>query len=142
MKEFFLILFLGKSVLLTPTPIDLVDAVTLEFGEPVSAVTSGAHLRIDVTHSVPRSIDLANVVGVLDYLATQYPDGSLTATLTANTGEVQFLEHVGGSSDGKTAELTVSSSKGVPTGIDFSELKIVTSAPLPAVTVTWQNYKK
>lgn len=142
MKEFFLILFLGKSLVLTPMPIDLADEVTLELGAPVSAVTSGAHLRIDVTRSVPSSIDLADVVDVLDYLAGQFPAGSVTATLTSDTGAAQVLDEIGGSSDGKTAELIVSSAAGVPTGIDFSRLKIVTTVPLTAVTVTWQNYKK
>ena len=142
MKEFFLILFLGNSLALTPTPIDIVDEVTLELGAPVSAVTSGAHLRIDVARSVPSSIEPDAVVDVLDYLAGQFPAGSVTATLTTDTGEAQILDKVGGSSDGKTAELTISSSTGVPTGIDYSELTIVTAVPLEGVTVTWQNYKK
>ena len=142
MKEFLLILFLGKSVALTPMPIDIIDEVTLELGEPVSAVTGGAHLRIDVTRGVPSSIDLGDVVDVLDYLAGQFPAGSVTATLTTDTGVAQTLDQVGGSSDGRTAELILSSSTAVPTGIDFSELKIDTTIPLPAVTVTWQNYRK
>jgi len=68
MKEFFLILFFAKSIVVTPEPIDIVDSVSLKFAEPVSAITSGAHIRIDVTDSVRDSVGLANIVAVLDYL--------------------------------------------------------------------------
>lgn len=142
MKEFFLILFFAKSVVLTPEPINIVAEVTLQLPEPVSAITSGAHVRIDVTRSAPGSVDLADVVDVLEYLDGQFPAGSVTAFLAADSGAVQFLDKVSGSSDGKTAELIVSSSTGVPTGVYFSNLRIVATVPLPTVTVIWQNYKK
>ena len=142
MKEFFLILFFAKSLLLTPEPIDIEAEVTLQLAEPVSAVTSGAHLRIDVTHSIAGSVELPNVEAVLDYLAERYPDGSVTATLTTGSGEQAILERVSGSTGGERAELIVSSSSGIQTDVDFSEVKIATKTPLQSVTVTWQNHAK
>jgi hypothetical protein len=137
MKEFFLILFFAESVLLTPQPVDIEGEVTLQLAEPVSAITSGANVRIDVTGNIVDTVDLSNAVAVLDYLAQRYPDGSVTAR-----GEKTILERVSGSTSGEKAELVVSSSSGVQTDIDFSELRIASTTPLRAVTVTWQNHAK
>jgi hypothetical protein len=142
MKEFFLILFFAESVLLTPQPVDIEGEVTLQLAEPVSAITSGANVRIDVTGNIVDTVDLSNAVAVLDYLAQRYPDGSVTATLTTDRGEKTILERVSGSTSGEKAELVVSSSSGVQTDIDFSELRIASTTPLRAVTVTWQNHAK
>jgi hypothetical protein len=142
MKEFFLILFFAKSIVVTPEPIDIVDSVSLKFAEPVSAITSGAHIRIDVTDSVRDSVGLANIVAVLDYLKKKYPDGSVSASLTTATGEATILDKTGGSANAESAQLILLSSTGVPTGIDFSEVEIVSTADLKGVSVTWQNHYK
>lgn len=142
MKEFFLILFFAESVLLTPEPVDIEGEVTLQLAEPVSAITSGANVRIDVTGNIADTVDLSNAVAVLDYLAEQYPDGSVTATLMTDNGNRALLERVSGSTSGEKAELVVSSSSGVQTGVDFSEVEIASTTPLRAVTVTWQNHAK
>lgn len=142
MKEFFLILFFAKSVALTPEPIDIVSDVTFELAEPVSAITSGAHVRIDVSRTLPGNLDASDPVAVLDYLSVQFPDGSVSATLTTGSGQSQILDRVGGASDGTRAELMVSSSTGVETGTDFSELTIETTVRLNSVTVVWQNHAK
>ena len=142
MIEFLQILFFAKSVLLTPEPIDIKGEISLQLAEPVSALTSGAHVRIDVTRNIPSSVDLPNVVAVLDYLAERFPDGSVTATLMTVAGERVILERVSGSTSGERAEVVISSPSGVQTDIDFSEVKVATTTPLRAVTVTWQNHAK
>ena len=142
MKEFFLILFFAESVLLTPEPIDIAGEVALELAEPVAAITSGAHLRIDVTGSIPSSVELSDVVAVLDYLGERYPDGAVTAKLSSDSEETAILGRSSGSSNGERAELILSAASGVPTGIDFSELRILSTTPLRSVTVTWQNHAK
>lgn len=142
MKEFFLILFFAKSVVVTPEPIDIVGSVSLKFAEPVFAITSRTHIHIDVTDSVRDSVGLANAVAVLDYLEKKYPDGSVSASLTTTAGEAAILDKVGGSTSADTAQLMLLSSTGVPTGIDFSEVEIVSIADLKGVSVTWQNFSK
>ena len=142
MKALFLILFFGKSVVLTPEPIDIVGEVTFQLPEPVSAITRGAHVRIDVTRSLPSNIDTDDVIAVLDYLRDEFPDGSVTATLVTESGQMTILDRVGGSTGGEVAELTLWSLSGVDTGVDFSELKIETTIRLEGVTVLWQNYTK
>lgn len=142
MKEFFLILFFAKSVLLTPEPIDISGGVRLTFPEPVSAITSGAHIRIDVTRSLTEDVDLSSIVAVLDHLNTIYPDGSVTGTLTTAVGQRVILDLCNGSANGKNAELLLSSSSGVPTGIEYSQFEIRSSIDLHGVKVTWQNHQE
>jgi hypothetical protein len=77
MKEFFLILFFAKSVVITPEPVDIASIVTFDLPEPVSAITSGAHVRIDVSESLPSDLDVSDPVAVLEYLAVRFPDGSV-----------------------------------------------------------------
>ena len=116
--------------------------VAFQLPEPVSAITSGAHVRIDVTRSLPSNIDTSNVIAVLDYLKAKYPDGSVTATLVTESGQTTILDRVGGSAGGEVAELTLWTLSGVETGVDFSELKIETTTRLEGATVLWQNHKK
>jgi hypothetical protein len=142
MKALFLILLFGKSVVVTPEPIDIVGEVAFQLPEPISAITSGAHVRIDVTRSLPGTIDSSNAVAVLDYLKAEYPDGSVTATLVTESGQKTILDRVGGSFGEDSAELTLWTLSGVETGVDFSELKIETTTTLEDVIVLWQNYKK
>ena len=142
MKEFFLMLFLAKSIAITTEPIDIIGNVNLSLAEPVSAITSGANVRIDITNSLEGKIDLSNIVSVLDYLKAQYPNGSVKAILTTSTGERVILENVSGSTNGENAELVISSSSGLQTGIEFSKLEIESSKKLLGVSITWQNHSK
>jgi hypothetical protein len=142
MKEFFLILFLAKSIAITTEPIDIVNSVSLILAEPVSAITSGENLLIDVTSSLVGTIYFSNIVWFLEYLKTQYPNGSVKAILTTSTGQSVILDNVSGSANGENAELVISSSSGLQTGIEFSELKIESSKKLLGVSVTWQNHSK
>jgi hypothetical protein len=142
MKEFFLILLFAKSIVITAEPIDIRNSVSLSMAEPVSAITSGAHVRIDVTNSLVGTTDFSNIVSVLDHLKMQFPVGSVVAILTTTTGEKMILDKVSGSTNGENAELVLSSSSGLPTGIEFSELKIESSIELLGVTIIWQNYSK
>ena len=142
MKEFFLILFFAKSIVITPEPIDIVGDVTFELAEPISAITSGAHVRIDVSRSLPGNLDASDPVAVLDYLSGHFPDGSIRAILTAESGQSEILERVSGSSDTTNAELIVSSPAGVETGVDFSKLTIESTIRLNGITVVWQNHAK
>jgi hypothetical protein len=140
MKEFFLILFFAQSIAITAEPIDIKNSVSFRLADPVSAITSGAHVRIDVTNSLTGTIDFSDIVSVLDYLKVQFPSGSVIAILTTATGEEMVLDNVSGSSNGEIAELVLSSSSGMLTDVDFSELTIQSLTRLNDVTVTWQNY--
>jgi hypothetical protein len=142
MKEFFLILFFAKVISLTNEPIDVNNRVSFDLKESVSAITSGAHIRIDVTNAIAGTVDLSNSVSVLDTLKVKFPDGSVKAVLTADNGEKTVLDKISGSTNGEVAELILSSSSGVPTGIEFSKLELESSRKLEDVKIAWQNYYK
>jgi hypothetical protein len=97
MKEFFLLLFLAKSIAITTELIDISYSVRFLLTEPVSAITSGKNV---------------------------------------------ILDNVSPSANGKSAELVISSSSGLQTGIEFSELTIESSMKLSGVSASWQNYSR
>jgi hypothetical protein len=142
MKEFFLILFFAKSVMLSDAPGDILGEVDLSPDEPVSAITSGAHLRLDLTEQLKGRIDLADSVAVLAHLERMYPQGTVSGRLLALDGQEFLLDRSSGATDGKSAELLLSASSGLPTGLDFSRVWVTSSIPLYGVTVTWQNHAK
>ena len=142
MKTFFLILFFAKSVAITTEPIDISHGISFHLTEPISAITSGAHVRIDLTSSLVGTVDLSNTVSVLDYLREHFPNGSITGTLTAMSGETITLDWLGSATSGDDAKLILASSSGVPTDMAFSELKIDTSIELSDVNIIWQNHSK
>lgn len=140
MKDFFLILFFSKVVVLTPGPIDIVDSVTLQLGSPISAVTEGAQLRIDVSEQMSEQSQDLQISSILERLRQRFPSGSLSALLITPEGEKLVLDTVSGATDGGSAELILSSSNGVKTNLEFTQVKIVTSRELRCVTISWQNY--
>jgi hypothetical protein len=140
MKDFFLILFFSKVVVLTPGPIDIVDSVTLQLGSPISAVTEGAQLRIDVSEQMSEQSQDLQISSILERLRQRFPSGSLSARLITPEGEELVLDTVSGATDGSSAELILSSSNGVKTNLEFTQVKIVTSRELRCVTISWQNY--
>lgn len=142
MKEFFLILFFAQSIAITAEPIDIKNSVSLNLVDPISAITSGAHVRIDVTNSLAGAVDFSNIVSVLDHLKMQFPTGSVIAALTTTTGERMVLDNINGSTNGENAELLLSASTGLSIDVEFDELVIESVIELYGVTVTWQNYSK
>ena len=53
-KVLLMILLFGKTVLLTPTPIDLSNNwTTIIPKKPLKAITDGANIEIDVTSLIP-----------------------------------------------------------------------------------------
>ena len=49
MKEFLLIFLFSKMVLLTPDPVDLYGEKDIYPKDPLTAITSGASIEVDVT---------------------------------------------------------------------------------------------
>jgi hypothetical protein len=141
-KEFFLILFLAKSVAITPEPINISNGVTFHLAEPVSAITSGAHLRIDVSGSLARHKDVKGVVNILQLLEEEFPQGSITGALTTAEGDTIILDRLSGSTDGLDAELILASSVRMPADIEFTEITLNSSVELIGVTITWRNHSK
>jgi hypothetical protein len=141
MKEFFLILFFGKAVLLTPVPIDINASLVLEFDEPVSAVTPGASVLIDVSAMLTAQ-DREHIQNSGERVSKLFPDGSITAQLTGTEGASILLTFDGGFLIGDDAiELALNAQGGVPTDLEFKRMVIESTVELKGVSISWKNYK-
>jgi hypothetical protein len=141
MKEFLLILFLGKSVILTPSPVTLENIVTLEPDEPISAVTTGASLEIDVSNILikPKEEGIPEFTERVEKL---FPPYTISASLMQADGKEVVLIYTGGHSyNHESTRLSLYSEDGVPTDQEFAKVVIITKAKIEGVTVHWKNYK-
>ena len=73
-----MMLFFSKSVLLTPQPVDLDGILEIKPKRALTAITSGAHLTIDVTDVIgPPS----GILETRDKVKKQFPSGIIEAEL-------------------------------------------------------------
>lgn len=142
MLNFFKILFLSKTILLTQDFINIDSsegAYVIQPQQPISAITSGANLKIDVSHMLPRCIEM-NISECRRAISTIFPSGSIVATLSNGDIEHSFI-YEDGSAIGNETTMLVLHSKNIPLGVDFNEINIKTSVNLKQVKVYWQNYQ-
>lgn len=137
MKEFFLMLFFAKSILLTPAGVDLTSEWTrIPLKEPLEAITSGAAIYVDVSIQV----DAGDSIDKLDAI---FPAGTVEARLVQRDGQEILLAN----SSAYTFEeskiyLSLDAADGVPTGKEFGELYVRSAKPLNEVSLVWRNHRK
>jgi len=136
MKNLFLIIFFGKLILLTNSPISINTSWhDVYFSEPVNAITSGASILIDVSKLIPPENGLAALRG-------QFPTGTVEAILYTDSGKELLLAHKGYYWSKKECMLALYRQGGMPTDLKFTRLKIKSSIPLNNVKVLWKNYQQ
>jgi hypothetical protein len=143
MKEFVLILLFGKTVLLTPAPIDLFGDVQLGPEKPLSAITDGAIIEIDVSSM----IKIRAQEGLLDFVARvkrDFPAGTIEAKLISANGQIVRLRNTDSFAMGKDRVMLDLSAEGgvVPTDVKFDKVIVSSSIRLKSVKVMWRNYTK
>lgn len=143
MKEFFLILFFAKTVLLTaggPVYMGSGDTV-IELTESISAITSGASVQIDISSTVQWGDE--SISSIRERLHGKYPSGSISAVLfSKDYGEVK-LAYTGSVLISKDRVLlSLYSADGMPLGVEFHKIVVSTEVDLKDVLVFWRNYKK
>jgi len=141
MKEFFLILFFGKSVLLTPMPVTLEDEVALVPKEPLSAITIGANLEIDVTHIIKWAQEEEGILEFRDRVRKRFPPQSIKARLIQKTGNEITLSYDGLMQfNNKSTLLSLYGEKGVPIDREFYKVIITSNIKINDVLVHWKNH--
>lgn len=141
MKEFFLILFLGKSVLLTPTPVTLENTLILEPKEPISAVTSGASLEVDVSNIVKKPKE-EQIFEFRQRGEKLFPPHIIKAYLVQENGEKVVLSYTGGHLfNDESTRLSLYAKSGVPLDKEFIKVEVISKVKIEGVTVHWKNYK-
>lgn len=142
MKEFFLILFFSKTVLLTPVPVDISGELVIRPEKPLEAITPGASLGIDVSDLIGRlKIKEAGVIEVRELLKEKITEGSVSATLHGTKGEKVVLNESGISIANDVARLNLYADAGVPTNVAFNKIIITSRTELKGVKVYWKNFK-
>jgi hypothetical protein len=144
MLEFFKILFLAKSVLLTSSFITINDQLLLKLDDSVSAISSGASLEINVS-SMFEGVGIKEL-GIIEsrkVLKDYFSQGSVEADLIGEDENIVIsLDIMSFSLEDAAATLVLSSAAGVPTGVNINRIKIRASVPLNKVTITWKNFSK
>jgi hypothetical protein len=139
MLTFLKILFLGSWVTLTSEPVDIgPEALKLELDTPISAITPGANIRIDISAYLKQGDISSRLKEAKEFM----PQGCLLAQLTDSDGGIHLLDVVSGSADKKTMHLVLSKREGLSTNIDFNEVSITSCKSIQNITVVWANSKK
>lgn len=128
----FKMLFFLKTVLITPTPIDIGNEwVTIKPSESLEAITGGAAIYIDVT-KYAKPLDF-------DGVGNKFPPGTVEGKLIHKDKTETQLISSGSSHSNTDVRLIVSSAQPVPTDAEFIEVKLKSKIPLQSVNVYWKN---
>lgn len=134
------ILLFGSVTPLTEAPVHLiVGANEVPLRKPISAVTSGASLEVDVSAMIPKAeltLDLSR-----KWVERNIEAGCLKAVLQGRGTPLTSLEFNGRSAfaPGKVF-LILSSRTGAPVRQKFRSLTLTSCKPLNNVVLYWRNY--
>jgi hypothetical protein len=137
MKEFFLMLFFAKSILLTPGSVELSNHWTqIPLDEPLEAITSGAAIYLDVSTYVDAGLSI-------DKLDETFPAGTVEVRLVQKNGQEILLENSSAYSfEESKVYLSLGAADGVPTGKEFTRLYARSAKTLSGVSLAWRNHRK
>lgn len=140
--NFLWILLFGSFVSITELPVNLIEGTNeVPLRKPISAVTSGATLQVDVSTMIPGAeltLDLSRT-----WLERNIEPGCLKAVLRGSGTVATELDFKGGLAfePGKVF-LILSSRNGVPVRQEFGSLTLTSCRPLSKVVLYWKNYQK
>jgi hypothetical protein len=139
MKEFLLLLFFSKTVLLTPDVVSIDGTLEIIPDEPISALNANACILIDLKHSYP-SVNIKNkgIYESREFLRSQFPEGSISAMLFADSKTVE-LKKSSFSLSNEASFIMLKSEDGIPLGYDFSKVVIGSKVRVNNVQVFWKN---
>jgi hypothetical protein len=142
MIYFIRLILFSKTVLLTPVPIDLTGEVELVPTKPLTAITPGAALEIDVSSTISRRREIEGILEFDKRLAGEFPDGSIQAILTDTSAKEVLLSFTGKHAyAGESVFLILNADGDVPTESEFTKVVIKTEREIHSVLVYWRNFK-
>jgi hypothetical protein len=137
--SFLKILFFSGWVTINAEPVDIGNTpVMLEAPETLDVVTSGAHIKVDVTNMVSGE-DLFEIRDELDKL---FPENCVVAVVSGDDGKEAIFDRLGSSIGNSSVHLTLGSDIGVGTDAKFSRISISSCQPIDQTTVIWVNFKQ
>ncbi|WP_426178331.1 hypothetical protein [Massilia sp. TWR1-2-2] len=138
--NFLWILLFGSVTRLTEVPVNLIAGPNeIALKKPISTVTSGASLEIDVSAMVPKAdltIELSR-----KWVERNFKTGCVQAQLQTRGTVTTRLEFNGQSSFApEKVYLILSSRDAAPVGAELNSLVLTTCTPLNNVVIYWRNY--
>lgn len=141
MLDFFRVLFFAKTILLTPEPITLLGDVEIRPTLPLTAITAGASIEIDVSSMMTKH-QKEGIVEFRRRVTEAFPSGSINAKLFGKDNREVILSYDGGVAyTDKAVYLGLYAHDGVPTGVEFNRVKLTSRVQLNSVKVSWRNAK-
>lgn len=141
MKTFFVILFFGKTLLLTGQPVTVGNGhLLVPLDEPISAVTNGAVLFVDITNMFPY-LENGKISEIREEVGDKLKGETISATLKGDETN-NNLTYNGGISIGKGKILISLVSDENIMGKSWDEIEIKSSIDLVNVSLLWKNYKE
>lgn len=122
------ILIFGKTILLTPFPVDIKESYFIQLAKPISSISTGASITIS-----SKEIHKA-WLGDLGEIDKTFPQGSIVVKLYDKKGEVLVFDRIAYSQKGLILFSFESIEK------KFYSVEIVTQVPMTEAQVWWTNY--
>jgi len=132
---FFKILFFADTVLLTPNPIDIINEYEIKLEKPISAITSGAYIMIDVSNMTSKLENIyPDIYNVL-------PPNSIMVYLYTTQGDRVALHYIKGfSGSGTNNWIHLYAKKDmIRTNVYYNKVLINSKIPLNNIEVSWRN---
>jgi len=129
----------GGTTLLTPEPIDVhLDIARITLKKPISAITAGASIKIDIT----KYIKATGVVASLKEIDENFPDNCISIKLISTDQEPVVLSKQYGGAGNDSAAVYLASQSGIPTGLKFHAIEISSCKLLESINIEWINFSK
>ena len=142
MKEFILILFFAKTILLTQSPIDVHGNLVLELKEPIKAITTGASIQVDVSSMISYSSS-DEISAFRGKLLKLFPQNSIKGKLVQKNGNEVLLTYNGDHLfNSKEVLISLYAENGVPLDKEFEKVELQSDRLLTSVSIYWKNHKK
>ncbi len=150
MKELILLLFFGKSVLLTPVPVTVgPGCITLQPQKTLRVINSGAALEIHIPPTANDNSKQVNIVSASGDMQKMYPVGSVSAMLFRDDGSRVLAVNTDVGTGNNFYELNLrpplpqNSPKGIvpayQDGDKFVSVTMCSKNPIPAAQIYWQT---
>lgn len=136
--DIFYVLLFGKTILITPLPIDISKLYQLQLERPIFALTSGAAVEIEISSMIPKAL---GPVESIEYAKKTFPKGCVSAKLTQSRGtqesEIRSMGNVVGMKGG--FRLLLESATNIPLDVRYDRLEILSCKPIYRTRIYWRN---
>lgn len=139
MKEFLMLLFFHKTLLLTPVPIELAAGVEHRIQGSVSAINAEASFQVQIPLLPPKASELPDFERKL---RVTYPPGTIEVVASTKAGQsIRFTNRETFTYSTDDVRLIITSASPVPTDTSLERITIRATMAIPGTRVYWENGK-